>query len=110
MMYRAAVISNSNQSIVSNYLNSQIFDKSVYELLNSIPYLKATFRVKNSTQKNETINLEEMNKQKLSLKSVSSYELKHVEQVKKNKLSRSMINLAHLKHFNNRLTKSLTFN
>jgi hypothetical protein len=46
MLYRAALIDKSYQSIISNYLNNSNsnqdnLDKSLYEFLNSLPYLKA---------------------------------------------------------------------
>ena len=44
MLYRAALIDNSYQSIISNYLdnkNPDILDKSLYEFLHSLPYLKS---------------------------------------------------------------------
>jgi hypothetical protein len=42
MVFRAALISNSDQSFVSNYVhNREILDKSVYEFLNTLPYSKS---------------------------------------------------------------------
>lgn len=107
MMFRAAVLSNSNPSIISHYLNSEIFDKRMLDLLNSLPYVK----ISNSRNKKETLNestdSDEINKQKQSLRSVSSYELNNIEK-KLKKRPQSIPNIIKLQRFDNRLTKSLT--
>lgn len=115
-MYRAAVISNSNQSIISNYLNNtESLNRSLYDLLNSLPYLRANQQV------NEQPFLDEsyVSKQKASLKSVSSYELNALNLCKEKtqslnskldkltKLNRSLPNIHCISYQEEKLSKSL---
>ena len=81
MVFRAALISNSDQSFVSNYVhNREILDKSVYEFLNTLPYSKAdtSLKLENHPIKSKTdvtCVQDNVSFSKKSFKSISSYEL-----------------------------------